>query len=463
MICMPTAADFYSEARQLFNNNPFIKTLFDAMEVTYDWEQLVVAAIVASLLSYGYMLCISLCANCMVWICLLALVALPSALGLMYVYMSVTPEVVVSNSIFEAITTGDTHNDFSFGSVLCAIGLLLACVAVCKAQTIKLALTSIEEAAQCIRQMPILSIQPWLSSAVMLLVFIPGVMGFLMLNMSGDLPKHVDFTSGRPVYTGDPLVAISLVYYLVIFVWILELLHAISQFVVMFTAQVWYFRMKGRDSSFWSQFTGYDMLHGYFYAVTYHLGSLLYGSFLCTIFRVLRMLAALLVRAEEETGNPLTACILKCFTCCLTCAEKLVRFVTSLAYCDVAMNSTTYCEGAEHAGKLIQRNGGALVAVESLAMVFSFVGIGVVSAGTAATSWIMSSRLDRYSNPMSEHYVPDKQMLIFLHAVIGAAMAIPFMHLFDSICDAIVYCNAAASLQLGSWGSSGFFNWFSGH
>lgn len=82
-----------------------------------------------------------------------------------------------------------------------------------------------------------------------------------------------------------------------------ELLHAISQFVVMFTAQVWYFRMKGRDASFWSQFSGYDMLYGYLYAITYHLGSLLYGSFLCTLFRVARMLAAMLVRASEDTGH----------------------------------------------------------------------------------------------------------------------------------------------------------------
>lgn len=465
MICMPTTSDLASEIKQVFNNNPFVKTLFDAMQVTYDWEQLVVAAIVASVLSYFYIFCISLCANCLVWLCLLALVTIPTCLGLVYVYMSASPEIVVPNSIPGTITTGDTQNDLSFGLALCGIGILLACVAVFKARTIKLALSSIEEAADCIRQMPVLSIQPWISSAVTLLVFIPGVLGFLMLNMSGDLPKQVDLTSGQPVYSGDPLVAISLIYYLVIFIWILELLHAISQFVVMFTAQVWYFRMKGRDDSFWSQFSGYDMLYGYLYAVTYHLGSLLYGSFLCTIFRVLRMLAAMLVRASEETGNPVAQCFLKCFTCCLACAEKLVRSVTSLSYCDVAMNSTTYCEGAEHAFRLVQRNGGALVAVEGLAMVFSFVGIGVVSASTAATCWMMSNTFDRYSNPMSNHYVPDKQMMIFLHALIGAAIAIPFMHLFDSICDAIVYCNAAVSFQLpSSWGSSGgLFGWFSGH
>lgn len=54
--------------------------------------------------------------------------------------------------------------------------------------------------------------------------------------------------------------------------------------------------------------------------------------------------------------------------------------------------------------------------------------------------------------------------LIFLHAAVGAAMAIPFMDLFDSICDTIVYCTAASSLQPASWGQSGgFFGMFTGH
>ena len=36
-----------------------------------------------------------------------------------------------------------------------------------------------------------------------------------MLNLSGDLPKHVDFTSGQPVYVGDPWVVVTIIYYLV--------------------------------------------------------------------------------------------------------------------------------------------------------------------------------------------------------------------------------------------------------
>ena len=132
-------------------------------------------------------------------------------------------------------------------------------------------MSTLQEAADCVRQMPVLSIEPWIRGAVTIAVFVPGVLGFLMLNMAGDLPSHVDFTAARPVYTGDPIVAISLIYYVVIWVWIMEFIHAVSQFMVMFTAswpclapfscaceaQVWYFRMKGRDDSFWSQFSAY--------------------------------------------------------------------------------------------------------------------------------------------------------------------------------------------------------------
>lgn len=48
-----------------------------------------------------------------------------------------------------------------------------------------------------------------------------------------------------------------------------------------------------------------------------------------------------------------------------------------MAYCDVAMNSTSYCEGAEHAVTLVQRHGGALVAVAT----WSFTGGGVLGWG----------------------------------------------------------------------------------
>lgn len=101
-------------------------------------------------------------------------------------------------------------------------------------------------------------------------------------------------------------------------------------------------------------------------------------------------------------GNPVAACFLKCFTCCLACAEKLVRFVTSLAYCDVAMNSTSYCEGAEHAVTLVQRHGGALVAVAT----WSFTG----GAGGFRMGIVCS--LFRLNYAETPFQLPDVQLLL---------------------------------------------------
>eukprot|EP00439_Symbiodinium_sp_Y106_P071738 s3560_g12.t5 len=423
MVCMPAAAEVASQVKHLFDSNPYLKTLFELVEVTFDWEQLIVAAVVASIVSYLYLFCISLCASFLVWLCLIALVVLPTCLGLVYVYMSASPEIIVPNSFPAMITSGDTRNDLTVGLSLCGVGGLLACVAMVKAKTIQAAVVSIEEAADCIRQMPVLAVEPWISVVIKLLFFVPGMLGLLMLNVSGDLPSHVDFSQGQPVYSGDPMVAISLVYYFVVFVWIMELLHSVSQFVVMFTAQVWFFRMKGYETSFWAHFTAYDMLLGFVYGLGYHLGSLLYGSFLCTLFRVARIFASLLMHASQNSGNPVAECVAKCFVCCLSCAEKLMQYVTSMAYCDIVMNSTTYCEGAEHAVQIVSGNASQLVAVEGLATMFSFVGVGVSSAATAGICWFLSTTFSRYSSPVSDHYVPDKQTMVICAAVIGAVMA----------------------------------------
>ena len=106
MICLPSSSAMASDVKNLFKSNPFVKTLFDAMEITYDWEQLLMAAIVASFLSYLYLYCISLCANFLVWLCLITLVAIPSIFGLIYVYMSASPEIVMPNTFPGMITSG---------------------------------------------------------------------------------------------------------------------------------------------------------------------------------------------------------------------------------------------------------------------------------------------------------------------------------------------------------------------
>ena len=240
---------------------------------------------------------------------------------------------------------------------------------------------------------------------------------------------------------------VCIIYYVVVFLWIMELLHAFSQWVVIYTAQEWYFRQKETDASCWSQFSGVDMLSALCDGIRFHLGSLLYGSFLSTLFRAFRIFASILVYASDTSGNPVAECIARVFQCCVTCAQQVMQYVTNMAYMSITLNSTSYCGGVEEATTLLGRDPSAFAAVEGIAILFSFAGVGTVAAGTGAVTWMLCEDVSRYSDPTSPHFVQDPSSLIGITTAIGALLSIPFMHLFDTIADTMAFCKAIEKQQ----------------
>lgn len=248
-------------------------------------------------------------------------------------------------------------------------------------------------------------------------------------------------------------------YYVVIYVWILELKHALSQFATMFATQLWFFRRSRNATPATPARSACDMLMGYRVGLFYHLGSLLFGSLLCTFLRVPLLLASMVVQAAEERKNPVSHLLQRSCACCVRQAERLQTTVTSLGYCDVAMNSSAYCAGSEHAMSIVEENGIGLLA-DRVAGTISLIGVGLVSLGTALISWLLCSSLSRYNSVTSEHYVADKRAVMLCSAVVGALLSLPFMHLYDSICDAIIYCKALEARRSNSFLRVGCWNFF---
>eukprot|EP00931_Biecheleriopsis_adriatica_P102589 TRINITY_DN77534_c0_g1_i1.p1 TRINITY_DN77534_c0_g1~~TRINITY_DN77534_c0_g1_i1.p1 ORF type:complete len:619 (-),score=97.22 TRINITY_DN77534_c0_g1_i1:107-1963(-) len=461
MVCMPTSSAFKQAVLDVFSSNPYVSTVVKSVSLAAESELLVVAVVIATIMAFAYLFLISSCAAVLVWACLALAAIVPASIGGYLIYVSQNPQSTWSaHKAGITLSTGDPQNDLIAGIVACALAALFLCVVAASTKTIERAVAAIEEAAECIFQMPLLVIEPWVSFVVRVAAAVPGVVGFLLLNMSGDTASTVDFTSGGPVYNPDKVVMLILVYYLAVFIWIQELLHAISQFVVIFAAEVWYFKSKNAFNS-----SAYDMLRGWCVAVTYHLGSLIQGSGLITLFRLARIFASFLVKAADETGNPVAECFARIFQCCLACAESLMQHVTSFAYMDIALNGTNYCEGGEQALSVIMRDAGTLAAVEGVTFLFSLAGISAVSAGTTASTWVIIQSQQRYNDPSSPNYVGDPQSLLILVAVISALVAVPFMHLFDTISDTMVYCNGTSKLRMPSLGgetSSFLGNWFGG-
>eukprot|EP00930_Biecheleria_cincta_P035590 TRINITY_DN24472_c0_g1_i1.p1 TRINITY_DN24472_c0_g1~~TRINITY_DN24472_c0_g1_i1.p1 ORF type:complete len:607 (-),score=89.30 TRINITY_DN24472_c0_g1_i1:291-2111(-) len=441
MLCMPGSSALKEHLKDTIGRNPFLQTCIAYADLFQDTEPLMIALVVSSLLAFAYLFLISMCAKVLLNICLAVSILVPACAGGFLVYEAETnyyPPMIHGM----ILGTGDQSKDLTTGVVCCVVAAIILCVALVKANAIGAALDSVEEAAECIFGMPVLVVEPWVSFLIRALVAVPGILGFLLLNMAGDTVNQVDLTSSGPVYKADSTVVVCLIYYVIVFIWIMELLHAFSQWVVIYTAQVWYFRQKEANPSCWSQFSGVDMLSAFCDGIRFHLGSLLYGSFLSTLFRAFRIFASALVYASDSTGNPVAECIARIFACCVTCAEQVMQYVTNMAYMDIALNSSSYCGGVGEAIKLLASDASTFAAVEGIAVLFSIAGVGVVAAGTGAFTWMLCEGVSRYSDPTSHHFVEDPSSLIGITTVIGAIMSLPFMHLFDTIADTMFFCKA---------------------
>jgi len=461
MLCLPTDAGLLAQVKTLFNSNAYLHSAAEFASIASEPEILVMGAVLSGLLSFTYLFLIHCCAQVFVWISLVIAIIVPGGLGGGLLYEALSGNYWTIDSV--TLTTGSYNNDLVLGGSLTAAAVIVLLLVVFKASTIERATQTIEEAAECIVSMPVLVIEPWISTVVKAVVFMLGLMGFLLLNMAGDTASSVDLTSSDPLYNANKIVTVIIIYYVVAWIWVMELIHAISQFVIIYTAEVWYFRQQGAGDSFLGGFSIYDMLKGFFAGIFYHIGTLMFGSFMMTIFRVLRIIAGVLVQSSEESGNPVAACAAKILLCCVSCIEYVMKYVTNLSYMDTAMNATNYCDGCQHAVELVANNAGTMAAVEGITYFLSFGGVAAVSAGTGAATWILVTTVPRYSDSTSSNYVSDPSTAIATTAVIGAVVAIPFMHLFDIIADTMVYCdsigNSRLPQQLADVGSF-FSNWF---
>eukprot|EP00930_Biecheleria_cincta_P044458 TRINITY_DN30575_c0_g1_i1.p1 TRINITY_DN30575_c0_g1~~TRINITY_DN30575_c0_g1_i1.p1 ORF type:complete len:698 (+),score=112.36 TRINITY_DN30575_c0_g1_i1:105-2198(+) len=452
VFCMPDQGVFLKQAEQLFDQNQLFSTLRFITRFYNEPEPVIIALAIASLLSSGYLFLISWCAKILVWIGLSIMAVIPGSFGGYMIYES--------SNIEATLSTGNQEHDWIIGIICCVLSLFFICVVIGSAKSIQKAIEAIEEAASCILQMPVLVMQPWLAALVQLVVVVPGILGFLLLNLAGKEVPSVDPEQDGQIYKPSDMDVVSLIYYTIVFLWIMELLNAISQFIIVYVAEVWYFKKRGSSASALAGFTVYDMFQAFTSAIFYHLGSLICGSFLITLFRAARIAAAFLIRASEDAGNPILSIVAKCFQCCLTCAQKVVNNVTSMAYMDIALNSSTYCEGAEKAVKIVYSDAGTLAAVEGSTFLFSFIGIGAVTFGASSLTGLLVRSAERYSDISSPHFVEDVRSHVVVAAIVGAFVAFPFMYLFDVVADTMIFCRASSRGSLASASPASSRGWF---
>ena len=100
------------------------------------------------------------------------------------------------------------------------------------------------------------------------------------------------------------------VYFFALF-WFIELIAAIFNYMIIVGVSTWYFTSTNdRGGSF-------SLFRGLWWAFRYNLGSLAFGSFLCALLWVIRIIFEYVTKKLENANQ--NQGIVKCITCACRC------------------------------------------------------------------------------------------------------------------------------------------------
>lgn len=179
-----------------------------------------------------------------------------------------------------------------------------------------------------------------------------------------------------------------------------------------------------------------SVLQGTRWVLTYHLGSIAFGSFLIALVEIIRVVFEYYAKKLEKGGtNKVTEILLKVTRYCLDCFERFVRFLTQNAYIMIAVAGSNFCMSAKRSFGLIFTNAMRFGAVAFMAKAFYILGILVISSANGMVVYLAIKNIDPWKEDTVGWAGP--VTVGFLQGLIAAVM---YMGMFKFSTDTILMC-----------------------
>lgn len=232
--------------------------------------------------------------------------------------------------------------------------VLYPIVIICKVKTIKLSIGIIKLATQPFHTLKQIFFYPLmqllLGGAVIwfliLIIIFTMSTGVISLKTSENIPggkaKMIEYSETEKYF---------LIYNVIMSIWWIAFLIAFSEFVLSAAVSVWYFTRE-RSSLYFPLWRGFKLI------VRYHMGSVVRGSLLSTLFKIPQVLLTTyksIASIFRIKAPGCTDCMLRCCYC-MTCHQKWLRYFSKYSYIFLALFGENYFEAARKSFYLIQRN-----------------------------------------------------------------------------------------------------------
>jgi len=446
-LCLPRDKKHLGEMSKLLWDSPAVEALLELGELQRSWQPVAISAVCAMMAAFVYLFCLEKYALTLLWSSVAVCVLAPAALGSFYLLSA------QSDGVDGLPGTGDSQLDLATGAGLFVVAFAFACIACCKASSVNSAVECIRATCECMRDMPTLLFMPIVVLIIKAAMMLGLILGGLYL---GSCVSEVLGQANVVKVDYSPDMIIFIAFYLIMSVWILEFITALSQFAVSYATQLWWFSHYRATSGEPDHSPSFAACTGLRIGFCYHLGTLAFGSCIISLTRGPRMLLQMLLPAASST-NPVSQICLRCCVCCSTCFERFLRFLTKNAYMDVAINGSDFCKAAHHACLVLQNEATACAVLNGATWLFRLTGLGAVSLGGAFLTHLQCRSLDVYARSDSEYYVEDPVFLVGVSFVLCFLSATPFMLVMDQVSDTILYCFAIEHERTNKKNAAGSF------
>lgn len=216
----------------------------------------------------------------------------------------------------------------------------------------------------------------------------------------------------------------SRVYNVLVLLWVIEFIIGCQHMIIAGSVATWFFtRNKENMSSPITTAIGY--------LFNYHLGSVALGSFIITVFQIIRAILNYIDETLKESQSEVAQALYKAFKCLFSCLQQFLQYLTRNAYIEIAIYGDNFCTSGQQAFKMITTNVLRVAAINSVGDFVLFLGKVLVVTSTV----LLGFRVLENKPGILHLWVPLTVVGIFAYFVAHC-----FISVYEMVIDTIFMC-----------------------
>jgi len=396
--------------------------------------------VLAIILGALYLLLLNACASIVLLICKVGLV-MSSFWSSAYFFNAAYPKGIMAAWL--SVEKGAFRGQ---GEVELYLGLSVACAAMCVVFVIwfvcihrdpKAAIGCMQAASECMVSEKTLFIEPFLACIVKIIVLVGNIVGLFQILSIGKVIPHGPLGITKRMEWNDwELAAIG--FNIFMFFWTQEMVDNMSQYVIAWTTQMWYFTpsVNGQKSDAKKSCL---IFKGYGNVVRYHLGTIAIGSFLLAVLRPIRIVTHLVARLAEKQGGT----VQEICSCCIVCFHKYLIYINRSAYMDVAVSSSDFFVASQRSVDILTKEVPEIKQLNGAQLIFQISGTWMITYVCGWLTLLSTNSMTKFTHQDSPQYIDNTNLVAVLAGGLAFFISTCFMNVFDTVGETILYCFAS--------------------